>query len=129
MRLSRYNTAVAVAATTVAVHNGMSGQLALVDAAEWARVEAFCAGSDDGGGLEALLERLVRDRFLTADAVDELELLRARSRASRTTGPLGLTVVTSLGCNFDCPYCFEDKRPSMLKPAVADAIVGSGSTS
>ena len=53
--------------------------------------------------------------MIVNDDLDELEVLERRYRAGttdRTT--FALTIVTSLGCNFDCPYCFEAKVPSIL---------------
>jgi uncharacterized protein len=62
--------------------------------------------------------------MLVPDAADELELLRRRYAASRrNTGRFHLTIVTSLGCNFDCPYCFEAKHPSLLGDAVQERLL------
>ena len=35
----------------------------------------------------------------------------------------GLTIVASLGCNFDCPYCYEDKTPALSSDEVAADMV------
>lgn len=122
MKLSRYLTTAEVDGAIV-VHSGMDGSVHQLPRAMWERIEAFVAGTDDGSGLDEQLTGLVEARVLTSDDVDELEILRSRYLRSRYGGGLGLTIVTSLGCNFDCPYCFESKRPSLLKPAVADALV------
>jgi uncharacterized protein len=62
--------------------------------------------------------------MLVSDETDELELLANRYRLSRHDSThLGLTLVTSLGCNFDCPYCFEDKHPSILDEDVERACL------
>jgi uncharacterized protein len=37
---------------------------------------------------------------------------------------LALTLVTSLGCNFDCPYCFEEKHPSIMDGEVQGLVLG-----
>ena len=51
-------------------------------------------------------------------------LLEKRYAASRyDTSHFALTLVTSLGCNFDCPYCFEAKHPSIMSDAVTAAIL------
>ncbi|HSL57080.1 MAG TPA: radical SAM protein, partial [Acidimicrobiales bacterium] len=123
MRISTYATVVQPDDDTTAVHSGVAGELVMLPTRDWTRVQAFCAGTDDGAGLEDRLHALVRARVLIDESLDELAVLRSRYQRSRYTGKLGLTVVTSLGCNFDCPYCFEEKHPSKLKPAVADAIV------
>lgn len=124
MKLSAYNVVTQPEPGLVAVHNGVSGEMVILPSESWLRIEAFCAGADDGAGLEEELRKLVERRFVTNDDVDELAVLASRYQRSRYGGAMGLTIVTSLGCNFDCPYCFEDKHPSRLKPEVRDAIVG-----
>jgi uncharacterized protein len=63
-------------------------------------------------------------RMLVPDDGDELALLETRYRLSRyDRGRFGLTLVTSLGCNFDCPYCFEAKHPSIMDEAVVAAVL------
>jgi len=62
--------------------------------------------------------------MLVADDVDELESLQQRYKATRFDRKgLGLTLVTSLGCNFDCPYCFEAKQPSVMSDRVQAAVL------
>jgi uncharacterized protein len=62
--------------------------------------------------------------MLIADDLDELELLRSRYLSSQSnTRSLALTLVPSLGCNFDCPYCFEDKHPSVMNENVQAAVL------
>ncbi len=36
---------------------------------------------------------------------------------------VGLTVCTTMNCNFDCTYCFENHRPGKMSPEVQDAVV------
>ena len=123
MKFSRYNVWAEVD-DQVGLYNGMSGGMAVFSPAERAVVEGFVAGTDSGESAAELLASLVRMRAITNDDVDEVAELRHRYDTSRWHGGnLGYTVVTSLGCNFDCPYCFEDKHPSLLKAEVADALV------
>ncbi|MEZ5143512.1 MAG: radical SAM protein [Acidimicrobiales bacterium] len=108
-----------------AVFNGVSGSFTRMSRAERASVQAFVEGGGPGEGTDALLTELVTRRVIVNDHADEVAELRRRYDDDRwRSDTLGLTVVTSQGCNFACPYCFEDKRPSVLKPAVADAVVG-----
>ena len=48
------------------------------------------------------------------DDTDELAILAGRYAASRRNSRrFALTIVTSLGCNLDFPYCYEKKHPSI----------------
>jgi uncharacterized protein len=62
--------------------------------------------------------------MLIPSELDELELLARRYRLSRhNTDHFALTIVTSLGCNFDCPYCYEAKHPSVMNEEVRKAVL------
>jgi len=107
------------------VFNGVSGALLRVSRAERDALvespedERFAACSP------ALLKDMALGRMLIPDDADELEMLEKRYEASRfDSAQFALTIVTSLGCNFDCPYCFEAKHPSILGPGVESAVLG-----
>ncbi len=114
MRLSRYNVVVERAERTW-IHNGLSGRVCSVRRDEWAGVLAFLDG--DGSRRPPLdtLRDLTLARMLVADDIDELEALERRYRAGTADrSSFALTIVSSLGCNFDCPYCFENKPTAIL---------------
>src|SRR5437660_365908 len=109
MKQSRYNIWVERGAASY-VFNGVSGALLRVPAHDRQRLERFLENDDAAGCSSALLKDLAFGRMLVTDDADELDLLGRRYEASRfDTRRFGLTIVTSLGCNFDCPYCFEAK--------------------
>lgn len=105
------------------VYNGIGGSLLKLDAGNHAALRAYL----DHGATHcppSVLEQLVRGRMLIADDIDELRALRARRNSSQSdTRQLGLTLITSLGCNFDCPYCFEAKFPSVMNDRVQTAVL------
>jgi len=106
------------------VFNGLSGALLRVPAAERCALEHVLQGDEGSGCPPALLKDLVLGRMLVADDADEVGLLQRRYETTRyNTSHFGLTIVTSLGCNFDCPYCFEAKHPSILNAEVEAAIL------
>ncbi len=108
----------------VLVHNGMSGEVHYLTAEARDAVNVVVAGGPVSGVDPEVLERLVRARILIGSDVDELRVLRNRYAASSLdAGHLGLTLITSLGCNFDCPYCYEDKKPSLLGPEVQAGVL------
>ena len=116
MRPSRYNVVVE-RDDRVWVYNGLSGMQRLCSARRsGAMSDGSSTATSPGPPLAPeTLHDLTGGRMLVTDDLDELEVLERRYRAGttdRTT--FALTIVTSLGCNFDCPYCFEAKVPSIL---------------
>jgi uncharacterized protein len=123
MRESRYNLWVDAAGRRH-VYNTLSGALVSMGHEQWDAVRLFLAGDDDVAVDAELLHALVDGRALVGDDADELGVLRERYRLSRGgVSAFHLTVVTSLGCNFDCPYCFEAKHPSLLDEVVQERLL------
>jgi uncharacterized protein len=86
-----------------------------MDTAVWSDVEAFLDGGDDRMPPTGTLRDLTLARMLVGDDTDELGVLERRYRAGTADrSSFALTIVTSLGCNFDCPYCFENKPTAVL---------------
>jgi len=105
------------------VFNGVSGGVISMSERERRQLLGFLDGDDDAAPVE-LLEELIRGRMLVSDDADEVRFLSDRYRLSRQgTSTFALTIVTSLGCNFDCPYCFEAKHPSIVTPEVEASIL------
>jgi uncharacterized protein len=120
---SRYNTWVERDGQYY-VHNGVSGALLRVSAQDYTALRRFLDGEAVHGCQPSFLLDLVQGRMLLGDDADELAFLARRYADSRHgSDHLALTLVTSLGCNFACPYCFEDKHASTMDAAVQDAIV------
>jgi uncharacterized protein len=108
------------------VYNGVSGALRRLSRADCDAVRRFLANDRDTDSdcRPELLADLIRGRMLVRDGFDELSFLTARYRTSRHgTDHFALTIVTSLGCNFDCPYCFEAKHPSIMNAEVQEAVL------
>lgn len=117
MKLSTYNTVVTVDGRDF-IYNGRSGGLIDLGRGGAKKLQGPLDEVEPD-----LLTDLVRGQMVLPDQTDEISLLRAKyqsGRVDRTS--LHLTLVTSLGCNFDCPYCFEAKRPSIMSSEVADAV-------
>jgi len=123
MKESRYNVWVERGDTSY-VYNGMSGALLAVAPDDRRSLASFLAGDASSTCRPMLVAELARGRMVVPDDMDELDLLALRYKSSReSTEHFGLTIVTSLGCNFDCPYCFEAKHPSIMSEQVEDAVL------
>jgi len=106
------------------VYNGLSGALLRVASDERRAIARVLDDPDARDGSPKVLEQLALGRMLVADETNEVDLLAKRYELSRhDTSQLGLTIVTSLGCNFDCPYCFEAKHPSIMRDDVVAAVL------
>jgi uncharacterized protein len=106
------------------VYNGISGMLLRVPTESIGAVRDFIAGDDNALVSPEVMRNLVLGRMVINDDTDEIAMLERRYRSSqRDDTRLGLTIVTSLGCNFDCPYCFEAKHPSLMEPAIQEMLL------
>ena len=123
MRESAYNFWVERNGTHY-VYNGVQGSLLRISAEGRDILHRWLRGEPGLVCPPGLLAALLGGGMLVGEGEDELARLESRYRkASRSSRFLGLAVVTSLGCNLDCPYCFEAKQPSLLDAEVQEAIL------
>ena len=104
------------------VYNGMSGALLALPN----DVAAIVEEGFDADRLRdhPLLDSLISAGVLIPDEMDEISVLKARFEAGKSfPGHMAMTIISSLGCNFDCPYCYEEKRPELLTAGVESAIL------
>ena len=79
------------------------GRIVAVAADEWREIGRFLAGESSRASTEILRELTVA-RMIVGGDLDELAVLERRYRAGTADrSSFALTIVTSLGCNFDCP--------------------------
>lgn len=67
---------------------------------------------------------LVENGFLVENSFDENEFLKYYNNKVRFTSDyFCLTIAPTLSCNFDCPYCFENKRTGTMSKDVQTELV------
>lgn len=68
-------------------------------------------GTFDSHAADPEVFRLLSDgRFIVPEELEEKELMRSRIKKGRqATELLFLTIAPTMGCNFNCSYCFEDE--------------------
>jgi uncharacterized protein len=123
MKESRYNVWVHRGDESF-VYNGVSGALLTIHGDDYHALSHFLEDPSQSDCSAHVLEQLIHGRMLVVDNADEVNLLAQRYAASRSLkSRFVLTLVTSLGCNFDCPYCFEAKHPSIMDKGVQSAVL------
>jgi uncharacterized protein len=65
--------------------------------------------------LRSFMKTLIDGMFILDDGFDELAYIRYRSHQERfDNSQLGLVITPTMGCNFSCHYCFENKTDTYL---------------
>lgn len=121
---SRYSITVPLHRGRALAYNGMTGALAVWDAAE---VDAFERVRRQIPVLDTqIFLDLLRGGYVVPSEVDELALLHEQYRMHRFDDrTLILTIAPTIACNFGCDYCFQgqDKPTETMSPEVQEAIV------
>lgn len=101
------------------VYNALTGSLLQVTQADKAAVKDMRIDQTT-----TLYQLLSKGKIIVPDETDELAILERRYNAGKVdSSHLALTLITSLGCNFDCPYCYEEKHPSLIKKNVQQSVL------
>ena len=117
--VSRYNLSAPVPGKKVlAIANLFKGTCA-----EYNPIELYLMGVlDQISDTHPIIERLSK-RGVIAN-FDEQAALETMGRGScAVSRRIGLTICPTMGCNFDCPYCFENHRAGKMSADVQDDIV------
>jgi uncharacterized protein len=117
--VSRYNLSAPVPGKkTVAIANLYKGTCA-----EYSPIELYLMSVlDEIDEHHPIVERLAK-RGLIAN-FDERAALEVMGRGFCAWGhSIGLTICPTMGCNFDCPYCFENHRAGKMSQEVQDDVV------
>lgn len=94
-------------------YNSRTNCLALIEKERYAKIEPLLANEYDDN---ELFEDLKRGGFIVDEKIDEKDIIRYERNCQRyNTAALGLTIAPTLGCNFNCVYCFESSQNNHTK--------------
>jgi uncharacterized protein len=123
MKASRYNILIPLQSGQTLLFNSSTVALAEIDAADIATVSEVLADpeAERNQRQEEIFQILCEGKFLVPAEIDELSALTVRNRRQRFGGKtLFLTIAPTLGCNFGCPYCFENRNQGSHLDATAE---------
>ncbi len=117
-KLSRFNHYVEVDETHELIYNSLAQTLSLLEEKEREILNIYRSPEMDRDMVneeDAIIKKMLLNHFLVPADVDELARFRRRYDQERQKdNHMGLTVLTTMNCNFGCSYCFQGSDKSML---------------
>ena len=119
----------------ILAYNSRSNALATINLDDFYKFKS-CASSGNYDKLDKTFKKdLEAGYFIIEDSVDELDILRYEQQSARHNSQhLALTIAPTLGCNFDCIYCYEKEHGDFhvmsheIQEAILDFISQNAST-
>lgn len=82
-------------------------------------------GNGGAGCSSNVLENLISYGILVDEEFDEIGYLRYHNHKVRyASNYVSITIAPTLSCNFNCPYCFENRRPGAMSEEVKQLALG-----
>ena len=128
MKPSRYNYFFEVDGQTILAYNSFTTALVKLEKEEFGHLQDFCTDPKEDffetRNLVPFKDQLKELGLIVPQEVNELEQIRAlRSAVQQQERHLGLTIVPTLNCNFQCSYCFSFARQERLGHSVRQALL------
>ena len=123
-KISRYNHFHSLEDGSVGAINLFTNATLALPPDAWRRAQLLLKNPDIAD-LDPDLHALFRSTgFIVDEDFDELSALEEIFKISKGGArQFSLGIITSLQCNFRCPYCYQDHQDSRMSSAVQDSIV------
>lgn len=106
------------------IFNARTGAIGLLDAHETELYERLLTADEPDDEGRVFLAELQADGFSMGGAEREADFMRYQFEKYRFDDTVfELYVAPTMGCNFNCPYCFEKKREGRMSAATQDALM------
>ena len=129
-KASRYNYFIPLDDGRRLAFNAISCGLATMDEESYDKYSAIISGRDgELSETDDVFQKLKEGKFIAVEDHDELDWLKAVHYQQRFSSVgLGLTVVSTLKCNFACVYCYQPQEvhsqaSSVMGLEVQDALI------
>ncbi len=125
MRPSQFNLITEYAPTgEQLVFNTKNGALIALPDVLKSDLHALCEGASEHEVDRGVWEAMVQNGFMVDDSTNEVEVVLDRvAMGIEDQNRLDVFILPNMNCNFECPYCYEDHRPSQMSDDTEDRIV------
>lgn len=128
MKPSKFNYFFEVDGQTILAYNSFTTALVKLEEEEFGHLQDFCTEPKEDffetRNLLPFRDQLEEVGLIVPQEVDELEQIRAlRAAVQQEERHLGLTILPTLNCNFQCCYCFSYARQERLSHTVRQALL------
>ena len=114
---SRFNKILKIAEGKWIFFNGLTSAMAVLDTGGYSLYKSLISGEKTPSHVTSPVEEgLLLGKFLVHEDFDEIAYLKVSSQHHRFADRnFILTILPTLGCNFACDYCYQDKQEMMTK--------------
>lgn len=112
---SKYNHLIDYDQENSLIFNARTLSIAMIEKANVGDVQDLFSANSINDLQEGALQPLLDNGFILPKQTCELEQIRQSLRQGRqATDEMTFIIAPTLGCNFDCPYCFESEESRSL---------------
>jgi len=125
-KLSYYNHLLTYSDGTRLAYNALTSKIINLNDPNNQNIEGILRGNLDPLYTNPTLTlRLSKEGYIVDKDINELNVIKEIYNNYRLTNKdqISLTILPTLGCNFDCPYCFERHTKGLMSKEVQEALV------